>query len=156
MTIAHLAVGWDAGQFKVGSFARSERMAKWNEMLRIEEAMGGQLDHIFYEKLTFIAGRPDFLLMVTGVVQGWAAAKKIPMEGKAVSTIKNFICGYGDGEKPEIEEAVKMLGVGVRNNHEGDAIAILLLGLDQLRIGDQWWVTERDGFPRKDQLEATS
>lgn len=37
VTIAHLAVGWDAGQFKVGSFARSERMAKWNEMLRIEE-----------------------------------------------------------------------------------------------------------------------
>ncbi|GJE12095.1 phosphopyruvate hydratase [Methylobacterium longum] len=39
-TIAHLAVGWDAGQFKVGSFSRSERMAKWNEMLRIEECMG--------------------------------------------------------------------------------------------------------------------
>lgn len=39
-TIIHLAVGWDTGQFKVGSFARSERMAKWNEALRIEEAMG--------------------------------------------------------------------------------------------------------------------
>jgi enolase len=39
VTIAHLAVGWNAGQFKVGSFTRSERMAKWNEMLRIEEAM---------------------------------------------------------------------------------------------------------------------
>jgi enolase len=42
VTIAHLAVGWDAGQFKVGSFARSERMAKWNEMLRIEEMLGQQ------------------------------------------------------------------------------------------------------------------
>jgi enolase len=40
VTIAHLCVGWDAGQFKVGSFARSERMAKWNEMLRIEETLG--------------------------------------------------------------------------------------------------------------------
>jgi enolase len=39
-TIAHLAVGWDAGQFKVGSFSRSERMAKWNEVLRIEESLG--------------------------------------------------------------------------------------------------------------------
>ncbi|MDH5246395.1 MAG: phosphopyruvate hydratase [Betaproteobacteria bacterium] len=38
--IAHLAVGWNAGQLKVGSFARSERMAKWNELLRIEEALG--------------------------------------------------------------------------------------------------------------------
>ncbi|MGZ5933689.1 MAG: phosphopyruvate hydratase [Rhizomicrobium sp.] len=39
-SIVDLAVGWDAGQLKVGSFARSERMAKWNELLRIEEAMG--------------------------------------------------------------------------------------------------------------------
>ena len=40
LTIAHLAVGWDAGQFKVGSFSRSERMAKWNEMIRVEQALG--------------------------------------------------------------------------------------------------------------------
>jgi len=40
VTIVHLAVGWNAGQLKVGSFARSERMAKWNEALRIEEALG--------------------------------------------------------------------------------------------------------------------
>ena len=40
-TIAHLAVGWNAGQLKVGSFARSERMAKWNEVLRIEEHAPG-------------------------------------------------------------------------------------------------------------------
>lgn len=40
VSITHLAVGWDAGQLKVGSFSRSERMAKWNELLRIEEALG--------------------------------------------------------------------------------------------------------------------
>lgn len=40
VTIAHLAVGWNAGQLKVGSFTRSERMAKWNEVLRIEESVG--------------------------------------------------------------------------------------------------------------------
>jgi enolase len=40
VTIAHLAVGWNAGQLKVGSFSRSERMAKWNECLRIEEVLG--------------------------------------------------------------------------------------------------------------------
>ena len=38
VTITHLSIGWNAGQLKVGSFARSERMAKWNEALRIEEA----------------------------------------------------------------------------------------------------------------------
>ncbi len=41
-TIVHLAVGWGVGQLKVGSFARSERMAKWNEALRVEEAIGGK------------------------------------------------------------------------------------------------------------------
>jgi len=38
--IAHLAVATDAGQLKVGSFARGERMAKWNEVIRIGRALG--------------------------------------------------------------------------------------------------------------------
>jgi len=41
-TIVHLAIGWSAGQLKVGAFARSERMAKWNEALRIEERLGAR------------------------------------------------------------------------------------------------------------------
>jgi enolase len=41
-SIVHLAVGWGVPQLKVGSFARSERMAKWNEALRIEEALGAK------------------------------------------------------------------------------------------------------------------
>ena len=40
VTIVHLAVGWQADQLKVGSFARSERMAKWNEAIRVEQATG--------------------------------------------------------------------------------------------------------------------
>jgi enolase len=40
VSIVHIATGWDAGQIKVGSFARGERMAKWNEALRIEEMLG--------------------------------------------------------------------------------------------------------------------
>ena len=40
VTIVHLAVGWRAEQLKVGSFARSERMAKWNEAIRVEESLG--------------------------------------------------------------------------------------------------------------------
>ena len=41
VSIVHMAIGWGTGQLKVGSFTRSERMAKWNEALRIEEALGG-------------------------------------------------------------------------------------------------------------------
>ncbi len=39
-SIVHLAVGWQVGQLKVGAFARGERMAKWNEALRVEERLG--------------------------------------------------------------------------------------------------------------------
>jgi enolase len=38
--LADLAVGWAAGQIKVGSTARSERTAKWNRLLRIEAELG--------------------------------------------------------------------------------------------------------------------
>lgn len=40
VTIVHLAIGWGVAQLKVGAFARAERMAKWNEALRIEESLG--------------------------------------------------------------------------------------------------------------------
>ena len=39
-TIADLAVAVNAGQIKTGSLARSERVAKYNQLLRIEEALG--------------------------------------------------------------------------------------------------------------------
>ncbi len=42
VSIVHLSIGLNAQQLKVGSFARSERMIKWNEVLRISKAMGGQ------------------------------------------------------------------------------------------------------------------
>lgn len=39
-TIAHLAVGFSAGQIKTGSLSRTDRVAKYNELLRIEEELG--------------------------------------------------------------------------------------------------------------------
>ena len=39
-TIADLAVATDAGQIKTGAPARSERVAKYNQLLRIEEELG--------------------------------------------------------------------------------------------------------------------
>ena len=40
VSISHLATGLGCGQLKVGSFQRSERMAKWNEILRIQDELG--------------------------------------------------------------------------------------------------------------------
>ncbi|RMF36916.1 MAG: phosphopyruvate hydratase, partial [Alphaproteobacteria bacterium] len=49
VSISHLATGLGCGQLKVGSFQRSERMAKWNECLRIAEVLGPE---------AFAAGAP--------------------------------------------------------------------------------------------------
>ncbi len=42
VSIVPLSIGLNARQLKVGSFSRSERMIKWNEVLRISQAMGAQ------------------------------------------------------------------------------------------------------------------
>ncbi len=39
-TLADLAVAFGTGQIKIGSIARSERLAKYNQLVRIEEEMG--------------------------------------------------------------------------------------------------------------------
>ncbi|MEX0340249.1 MAG: phosphopyruvate hydratase, partial [Arenibacterium sp.] len=39
-TIADLAVATNCGQIKTGSLARSDRLAKYNQLIRIEEALG--------------------------------------------------------------------------------------------------------------------
>ena len=39
-TIADIAVGTNAGQIKTGSMSRSDRIAKYNQLLRIEERLG--------------------------------------------------------------------------------------------------------------------
>jgi enolase len=39
-TIADLAVATNCGQIKTGSLARSDRLAKYNQLIRIEEILG--------------------------------------------------------------------------------------------------------------------
>jgi enolase len=41
-TIADLAVATNCGQIKTGSLSRSDRTAKYNQLLRIEEQLGDQ------------------------------------------------------------------------------------------------------------------
>jgi enolase len=53
-TIADIAVATNAGQIKTGAPCRSERVAKYNQLLRIEEQLGGQAT---YPGLLAFAGR---------------------------------------------------------------------------------------------------
>ena len=41
-TIADLAVATNCGQIKTGSLARSDRLAKYNQLIRIEEELGDE------------------------------------------------------------------------------------------------------------------
>ncbi|MBM4070969.1 MAG: phosphopyruvate hydratase [Planctomycetes bacterium] len=50
-TIADLAVATGAGQIKIGSVARSERLAKYNQLLRIEEEMGASVSFAGWQPL---------------------------------------------------------------------------------------------------------
>ncbi len=52
-TIADLAVAWNAGQIKTGSLSRSERIAKYNRLLRIEGELGRRAR---YARLPFAKG----------------------------------------------------------------------------------------------------
>jgi enolase len=51
VSVTHLAIGWGAEMLKVGSIARGERTAKWNEALRIEEQLGPQARFAGWEGL---------------------------------------------------------------------------------------------------------
>jgi enolase len=44
-TIADLAVETNCGQIKTGSLARSDRLAKYNQLIRIEEQLGSQAEY---------------------------------------------------------------------------------------------------------------
>ncbi len=45
VTIADLAVAWNTGQIKTGAPARSDRVAKYNQLLRIEEQLGDRASY---------------------------------------------------------------------------------------------------------------
>ena len=51
--IADLAVALNAGQIKTGSMSRSDRMAKYNQLLRIEEELSDQAFYPKKEAFTF-------------------------------------------------------------------------------------------------------
>ena len=51
-TIADLAVATNCGQIKTGSLSRSDRVAKYNQLLRIEEQLGAAARYGFYATQT--------------------------------------------------------------------------------------------------------
>ncbi|MHB1087923.1 MAG: phosphopyruvate hydratase, partial [Acidimicrobiales bacterium] len=56
VTIADLAVATNAGQIKTGAPARSDRVAKYNQLLRLEEQLGDQARFLGASSLSGAAG----------------------------------------------------------------------------------------------------
>ncbi|GLS44123.1 phosphopyruvate hydratase [Methylobacterium brachythecii] len=56
-TIADLAVATNCGQIKTGSLARSDRLAKYNQLIRIEEGLGAQGRYAGRDAIKQLAGR---------------------------------------------------------------------------------------------------
>ena len=56
-TIADLAVATSAGQIKTGSASRTDRVAKYNQLLRIEEALGGAAKYAGRNAVRQLSGR---------------------------------------------------------------------------------------------------
>jgi enolase len=56
-TIADLAVALNLGQIKTGAPTRSERVAKYNQLLRIEEELGAQAQYPGMSAFTSIRSR---------------------------------------------------------------------------------------------------
>jgi enolase len=57
VTIADLAVATNAGQIKTGSASRTDRVAKYNQLLRIEEALGSSAKYAGRSAIRQLAGR---------------------------------------------------------------------------------------------------
>ena len=74
-TIADLAVATGAGQIKTGAPSRSERVAKYNRLLRIEDELGDDARYLGRAALSGAAGRGD--------ADGHAAPAPAALPGRA-------------------------------------------------------------------------
>lgn len=73
VSIADLAVATNAGQIKTGSLCRTDRVAKYNQLLRIEEELGS----------ASIYGGPEFLRRWRGNDVVRSTSKKVPAKARA-------------------------------------------------------------------------
>lgn len=76
-TIADLAVATNAGQIKTGSLARTDRLAKYNQLLRIEEALGADA---FYAGTTILRSPPESAKKTTSGTKAANKAGKPPLK----------------------------------------------------------------------------
>ncbi len=68
VAIADLSVALNAGQIKTGAPSRSERVAKYNQLLRIEEQLGNSANYLGKNTFNFKCGRMSCYLSSSGMI----------------------------------------------------------------------------------------
>ena len=96
-TIADLAVGTRAGQIKTGSLCRSDRVAKYNQLLRIEEALGSSAKYAGRAAIKQLKCRCDDVSPPSSWTEGDPAeATRTPRAGRA-QTFLDLLKRYTSG-----------------------------------------------------------
>ena len=84
-TIADLAVATNAGQIKTGSLARSDRTAKYNQLLRIEESLG---QDAVYAGYSILRQQPVATKAIAKKTTAKPVLKAVPTKAKAAVKAK--------------------------------------------------------------------
>ena len=82
--IADLAVATNAGQIKTGSASRTDRIAKYNQLLRIEEELGASAKYRGQKGIQAVMTRPRPLVLT--ILDGWGFSPAV--EGNAIAAAK--------------------------------------------------------------------
>lgn len=69
-----------------------------------------------------------------GMVTSWCEDNKIPYEGVPVQAIKKFVTGKGNATKEAVIAAVKSFGFNPADDNEADALALMLLKLEDAGV----------------------
>ena len=94
------------------------------DMIREHQPNAIVIEQGFYKN-----GKPTTMLLWGMIWEAHRAAelRNIPRQEYSPRTLKKFITGSGNAKKPEVVEAIKNRGHNVKNDHEADAISLLLM-----------------------------
>jgi enolase 1/2/3 len=106
VTIADLAVATGCGQIKTGAPSRSERVAKYNQLLRIEEALGDEATYLGRDAFPAAlqsAGQPSAPAGAPAAAEPWAPVEAPPATETPQATEASPATQAREPEAPETE-----------------------------------------------------
>lgn len=100
---------------------------KLDEVAKLTDIRG-----VFYEEVRRHAGTDAAHIYggLQAVLTSWCEERKIPYQGVPVGTIKKHVTGKGNADKNAVMAAVRKFGFDPGDDNEADAIALMLLKLE--------------------------